>query len=50
MDYAHLLSTLMVVRSLDINKDSYRFIGENEEVLGPHVPYLSAAGALVYLA
>lgn len=50
MDKAHPLSTPMVVRSLDIDKDPYRPKGENEEILGPEVPYLSAIGALMYLA
>ena len=49
MDGAHLLSTLMVVRSLDVNKDPFRPQEKNEELLGPEVPYLSAIGALIYL-
>ena len=40
----------MVVWSLDIKKDPYCLIEENEKVLGPEVPYLSAIGALMYLA
>lgn len=40
----------MVVRSLNIEKDPFRSCEENEEVLGPEVPYLSAIGALMYLA
>ena len=40
----------MVVRSLDIEKDPFRPREEKEEILGPHVPYLSAIGALMYLA
>ncbi|XP_048605520.1 secreted RxLR effector protein 161-like [Brassica napus] len=40
----------MVVRSLDVNKDPFRPREKNEEVLGPEVPYLSAIGALMYLA
>ena len=40
----------MVVRSLDIKKDLYHPIEENEEVLGPKVLYLSVVGALMYLA
>ncbi|KAL6321664.1 hypothetical protein AAG906_025496 [Vitis piasezkii] len=39
MDKAHPLSSPMIVRSLD-----------NEELLGPEVPYLSAIGGLIYLA
>ena len=41
----------MVVRSLDIEKDPFRTREEEEEeILGPHVPYLSVIGALMYLA
>jgi hypothetical protein len=40
----------MVVRFLDIEKDPFRPRGEEEGVLGPQVPYLSAIGALMYLA
>ena len=50
MDKAHPLSTPMVVRSLDVHKDPYRPCDEDEELLGPEVPYLSAIGALMYLA
>ena len=50
MDKTHPLNTPMVVQSLDIKKDQYRSIEENEEVLGPEVPYLSVIGALMYLA
>ena len=50
MDKAHPLSTPMVIRSLDIKKDPYRPREKNEKVLGPEVPYLSAIGALMYLA
>ena len=50
MDKAHPLSTPMVVRSLDINKDPYRPKDDKETVLGPEVPYLSAIGALMYLS
>ncbi|BBG97167.1 transposable element gene [Prunus dulcis] len=50
MDKAHPLSTPMVVRSLDTKKDPYRPKGDDEMVLGPEVPYLSAIGALLYLA
>jgi hypothetical protein len=47
---AHPVSTPMVVRSLDIDKDPFRPKSENEDVLGPEVPYLSAIGPLMYLA
>jgi hypothetical protein len=50
MDNAHPLSTPMVVRSLDVNKDPFRPYENNDEILGPEVPYLSAIGALMYLA
>jgi len=50
MDKAHPLSTPMVVRSLDPTKDPFRPKEEDEEILGPEVPYLSAIGALMYLA
>ena len=50
MDKVHPLSTPMVVRSLNIKKDPYHPIEENEKVLGPEVLYLSAIGALMYLA
>jgi hypothetical protein len=40
----------MVVRYLEADKDPLRPCEENEEVLGPEVPYLSAIGALMYLA
>ncbi|BBN67664.1 Disease resistance protein CC-NBS-LRR class family [Prunus dulcis] len=50
MDKAQPLSTPMVVRLLDTKKDPYRPKGDDEMVLGPEVPYLSAIGALLYLA
>jgi hypothetical protein len=50
MDKAYPIKTPMVVRSLDIEKDPFRPQGKDEEVLGPQVPYLSAIGALMYLA
>ena len=40
----------MVVRSLDVNKDHFQPRMDDEELLGPEVPYLSAIGALMYLA
>ena len=41
----------MVVRSLDMmNKDQFRPHDEDEELLGTEVPYLSAIGALMYVA
>ena len=50
MDKAHPLSSPMVVRSLDVRNDPFRLCEKGEELLGPEVPYLSAIGALMYLA
>ncbi len=50
MDKSYPSKTPMVVRSLDMNKDQFRPRDENEELLGPEVPYLSAVGALMYIA
>jgi len=50
MDKANPLSTPIVVRSLNVKKDPFRPREDNEEVPGPEVPYLSAFGALMYLA
>ena len=50
MDKSHPLSSLMVVRSLEVTKDPFRPKEENKELLGLEVPYLSAIGALMYLA
>ena len=49
MDKSHPLSSPMVVRSLEVIKDPIRPKEENEELLGPEVPYLCAIGALMYL-
>ena len=49
MDKAHLLSSPMVVRSYDVKNDSFHPCENDEELLGPEVPYLSAIGALMYL-
>ena len=49
-DKAHPLSSPMIVRSLDAKKDHFHPKEENEALLGPEVPYLSAIGALLYLA
>ncbi|KAL0411519.1 UNVERIFIED_CONTAM: Secreted RxLR effector protein [Sesamum latifolium] len=40
----------MVVRSLYVKKDPFRPRESDEELLDPEVPYLSAIGALMYLA
>ena len=50
MDEAHPLSTPMVVRSLDVNKDPFRPQEKDEEIVGSEVPYLSVIGAFMYLA
>ena len=50
MDKSHPLSSPMFVRSLEVTKDPFRPKEENEELLGPEVPYLRAIGALMYLA
>jgi hypothetical protein len=50
MSKAHPLKTPMVVRSLDKDKDPFRPRSDSEEPLKPKVPYLSAFGALMYLA
>ena len=50
MDKAHPLSSPMVVRSLDVKNDPFRPCEKGEKLLGPEVPYLSAIGALMYLA
>ena len=50
IDKAHPLNFPMIVRSLEVDKDPFRPKEENEKLLGPEVPYLSAIGALMYLA
>ena len=50
IDKAHLLSSPMIIRSLNAKKDHFRPKEENEALLGPEVPYLSTIGALLYLA
>ncbi|GJZ60570.1 hypothetical protein Tco_0616386 [Tanacetum coccineum] len=49
MDKAKSLSTPMVGRSLNVDNDPFRPCEEDEDVLGPEVPYLSAIRALLYL-
>ena len=49
MDKANPLSTPMVVRSLNVKNDSFRPLEDNEEILSPEVPHLSAIGTLMYL-
>jgi hypothetical protein len=50
MKDAYPLRTPMAGRSLDVEKDIFRPREENEKVLGSEYPYLSAIGALMYLA
>jgi len=50
MDKSYPSKTPMVVRSLEPKTDQFRPQDEGEEILGPHYPYLSAIGALMYLA
>ena len=50
MDKMHPVSTPMIGRSLDITKDPFCPQEDDKEVLGAEVPYLSAIGALLYLA
>ena len=50
MGKAYPLSTPMVVRSLEPNKDLFRLKEPDEEILGPEIPYLNAIGTLMYLA
>ena len=49
-DKAKPSSTPMVIRTLDAKRDPLRPKEDEEEILEPEVPYLSAIGALLYLA
>jgi len=48
--FVHQEAYTMVVRSLDVDKDPFRPQEKDEEHFGPEVPYLSATGAVMYLA
>jgi hypothetical protein len=50
MDKACPLRTPMVVRALEKDTNLFMLIQEGEEVLGAKYSYLSAIGALMYLA
>jgi len=50
MDKSYPSKTPMIVRSLEMETDQFRPQDEGDEILGPHVPYLSAVGVLMYLA
>ena len=49
-DKAKSSSTPMVVRTLDAKRDPFRPNEDDEEILEPEVPYLSAIGALLYFS
>ena len=49
MSKCHPLKTPMVVQSLEADKDPFRPKGDDEEVLGLEVPYMSTIGALMHL-
>ncbi len=50
MHTLHPVSTPMELHSLDPAKDTFEKCMENESILSPEKPYLSAIGALMYLA
>jgi hypothetical protein len=50
MDKAYPLRTSMIVRALEKDFDPFSPKQEGEVVLGAEYPYLSAIGALMYLA
>jgi hypothetical protein len=50
MHMSYPSKTPMVVRSLDLEKDPFRPMDNEEQILGPEFPCLSAVGALMYLA
>lgn len=50
MNKAYPLSTLMIVLSLEVSKDPFQLLEENEEIFYPEVSYLNVIGALMYLA
>jgi len=50
MENANPLSTSMMGRTLNVEKDPFRPKEDNERDLGSEVPYLSDIGALMYLA
>ncbi|KAK9169287.1 hypothetical protein Syun_001427 [Stephania yunnanensis] len=50
MDKTHPLSSPMVVRSHEEDMDPFRPHESEEKLIGPKVSYLSAIGALMYLA
>lgn len=50
MGKCHPLKTPMVVRSQEVFKDPFRPKGDDDKIWGPEVPYLTAIGAIMYLA
>jgi hypothetical protein len=50
MNECHPLKPPMIVQSLEANKDPFRPKGEDEQDSRPEIAYLSAIGALMYLA
>lgn len=50
MDKSYPVTTPLELRSLDTSKDMYKRRTDQEPILGPEKPYLSAIGALMYLA
>ena len=49
MNKLHPLNSIMVVHSLEVNKNPCRPKKENEKLFGLEVPYLNAIDALIYL-
>ena len=50
MDKVYPLSTPMNIQSLEVNKDPFQPLEEDEELLGPEILYLGVDGTLIYLA
>jgi hypothetical protein len=50
MDKSYPNKTPMIIRSLEIETNQFRPRDEGEDILGAQVSYLSAIGALMYLA
>ena len=50
IDKSHPLSYLMIVHSLEVKKDLFCPKEDNEELLGPEVPYYNISGVLINLA
>ncbi|KAK4404143.1 hypothetical protein Sango_0782900 [Sesamum angolense] len=45
MDYAHPLSTPMIVHSLDVRNDPFLPLEEDGNIFGLEIPYLNAANS-----